>query len=60
MFGLALEELSEVDYIETFEEFKVGIDKDFITHYKTFQIDYRNGWINKNFIVRPGVGGSRC
>lgn len=59
-FGITLDEVKDTnkDYSESVDKFNVLVEKDLISQYKNFKIDYSDSWMNKGFNVVPGAGGS--
>ena len=48
------------DLINEINEIKVVVEKDLVTQFNGFKIDFSDGWFNKGFRIIPGVGGSTC
>lgn len=60
VFGIALDDAKENDYVENKEAFNVSIEKDLIETFKGFTIDFIESWAGKRFYVTPAIGGSTC
>lgn len=61
-FGIALEEQKneEKDYDEEINGLKLLVEKDLLDQYKSFKVDYSDGWFRKGFSIQAGIGGSGC
>lgn len=60
MFGIALDEQKENDYIQENDGIKLVVEKDLLNNYNGFKVDYRKGWLFKGFEVYAKRGGSSC
>lgn len=48
------------DLVEDINGLKVVVEKDLMTQFNGFKIDFSDGWLNKGFTIIPGIGGATC
>lgn len=50
-FGIALDEQKEEDQMVEVDDFKFVVEKDILSAYSNFNIDYSNNWLRRGFYV---------
>lgn len=59
-FGLALDEQKDGDDVTKIGDYTYLVEKDLLSTYGTFNVDYVNDWLRKGFHIVPIRGGSTC
>lgn len=59
-FGIALDEQKENDDVTKIGEYSYLVDKDLLSTYGAFTVDYVDDWLRKGFHIVPNKGGASC